>query len=351
MNKQLQYILLPTDKASKLHINNTNKELFYSVLFADKCSLSQPQHLYILSDDEIVLSSNNIGYFIRSHSMTNNSDLIQNPLFISNYKYKKIIATTNPELLGKPFIDSSNYPNGEPIGIYGIPSIFQSDIEYIISLHNWKGKEEMEWYPSAITSSGTDIGEEGKDWEWKQRIKPKEVDVEKLAEDFCSNNGVKGGGIVFNAVKYGYNQALQSNANKKFSLEDMKAIAIEIADWKDGYVGKSDGRNLDAFVKEFIQSLTKQTPNAERYSLEDMRKAIRKAKEHNLVENLLPPVIIFELGEDEIIQSITKEQPKSDTVMVEYEGYNFRNADSTGKNVICDYRPKLKDGCIVIVRD
>jgi len=31
---------------------------------------------------------------------------------------------------------------------------------------------EIEEYPSAITSSGTDIGEEGKDWEWKTRFKP-----------------------------------------------------------------------------------------------------------------------------------------------------------------------------------
>jgi hypothetical protein len=47
----------------------------------------------------------------------------------------------------------------------------------------------------------------------------------------------------------------QLQAQTGYSLEDMKLMAIEVADWKDGYVGKSDKRDLNKVVSDFIQSL------------------------------------------------------------------------------------------------
>ena len=49
-------------------------------------------YILAVSDEEIKLSNDNIGFFLRTHSISNNLDIIQNPSFTSNYKYKKIIA-------------------------------------------------------------------------------------------------------------------------------------------------------------------------------------------------------------------------------------------------------------------
>lgn len=81
-----------------LHNNilSFNNEYFTNLYL--KSISAHAYHLYITSDDEIELSSTNEGWFIRSHSMTNNVDVVENPIFTSKYKYKKIIATTDKSL-------------------------------------------------------------------------------------------------------------------------------------------------------------------------------------------------------------------------------------------------------------
>lgn len=55
-------------------------------------------------------------------------------------------------------------------------------------------------------------------------------------------------------------QAVRSNAIS-YSREDMKAMAIGVADWKDGYTGKSDTRGLNEIIETIIQSCKKEKLN------------------------------------------------------------------------------------------
>ena len=103
----------------------------------------------------------------------------------------------------------------------------------------------------------------------------KEYDIQKLVEEaeneyqqsminhISNKDGAFRSEIAFQCTgfRHGYLKALQSNGG--FSLGDMKAMAIEVADWKDGYVGKSDGRNLHHIIDAFIQSLTKNQPKGD----------------------------------------------------------------------------------------
>ncbi len=54
-----------------------------------------PIELYLVSDEEITLSSSNKDVFIRKHSMINSYDVITNPMFTSKYKYQKVLASSD----------------------------------------------------------------------------------------------------------------------------------------------------------------------------------------------------------------------------------------------------------------
>lgn len=264
MNKPSQFVFLPTDKSSRIHLWG-NTLLDTKEMTSDKEN-TIPQHLYILSDDEIREGDWVFDLVCKTLWKAKNQQ--------SNTKgFKKIIATTNPELWHKEPISvyDPNY-DGKLFGVIGVDKISQSDIEYIISLCNAKGKE---------------------------------VDVEKLAlqkypirmegnEEFRDDANRE--------LRQGYKQCLQDNADKKFTLEDMlKAIRYT----KDlEYMDGSKAQHL--FTPQDI--LTK--------------------------------------------MPITKEQPKSDTVVVEYE-LDSKRMDNEKERYIPNidfYQPKLKDGNICIVR-
>jgi len=71
-------------------------------------------YILAVSDEEVKLSNDNIGFFLRTHSISNNLDIIQNPSFTSNYKYKKIIAYKpkgNAPELDLPLLPPLTHPN------------------------------------------------------------------------------------------------------------------------------------------------------------------------------------------------------------------------------------------------
>jgi hypothetical protein len=126
--QECEVIMLPTDKwSSVVHSTNKYGGLFKSEHYSPMKDMGDSyQHLYILSNEEITLSSNNEGWFLRSHSMTNNTDVIQNPQFTSKYKYKRIIATTDNSLLVK---------NNDMFSTE-LPQIPQQFIDYYINEYN-----------------------------------------------------------------------------------------------------------------------------------------------------------------------------------------------------------------------
>lgn len=92
------------------------------------------------------------------------------------------------------------------------------------------------------------------------------VDVKKLAreltyKDYTDEKGefIKstiGADDYTNGIVRGYNKALRDNADKKFTLDDMNKLSIEIWEWIniDKYGAK---QNLETVTNNFIQSITK----------------------------------------------------------------------------------------------
>lgn len=247
MKKESPYIFIPTDKNSPICLMTDGK---MHILSSDiNNELYKNHFLYILSDDEI----KECDWVIDKHFERSPIKCLNTPDDMIFAGYKKIIATTNPELHGN--IDDAPFV-GSTIVTAGIPSISQSDIEYIISLYNSKDKE-----------------------------------VDELAKKFTDAiwihcpTAVQLTETVNACVKI----ALQDNAEKKFTLDDIKKC-------------------LNCFTDEAPASYIKR----------------------------------------EIIKFFTKEQPKSDTVMVEYEfGLTPFGMKEYGKKPI---QPKIKDSCIVIIK-
>jgi hypothetical protein len=55
-------------------------------------TIETEEYVLAISDEEVKLSNDNIGFFLRTHSISTNIDIIQNPSFTSKYKYEKVIA-------------------------------------------------------------------------------------------------------------------------------------------------------------------------------------------------------------------------------------------------------------------
>jgi len=106
MFKRAKVVMLPTNEKAILFLigdwnklYNTNK--IRSLDSNDFEKDESYQHLYITSNDEITLSSDNNGVFIKNEYLRFTQlkqSIIRNPQFISNYKYFKIIASTDTSL-------------------------------------------------------------------------------------------------------------------------------------------------------------------------------------------------------------------------------------------------------------
>lgn len=246
MRNLLPYILLPTDKASHITLSD-NDVLEYWKIPHGGVEKMKPVYIYILSSDDI----NHGDYFYSS---------VLNKIMQSAIdKYEadgcsKIIATTNPELHIKLRPKTKDDWHNDDF-INDVPKILQSDIEYIISLHNGKGKK---------------------------------VDVKQLASDSMPDEAGYRGFIE------GFNKCSELNADKKFTEKDI----------------------MMAILFGFDQH-----------------------KEHGCIES--PEQRIF-------FTSIGINKPKRDTVMVEYEKVEWlMNINPT---LVGTSQPKLKDGCITIIK-
>lgn len=293
INKNCQYVFLSTNELSKEdEICNTA----YGFAISGKDGIGMGHHLYIISDDEI----NHGDYFY--------SKAFDNIRQSSVDKYDadgcdKVIATTNPELHSYVERGVSNE------FVEGVAKISQSDIEHIISLYNEKGKN---------------------------------VDVDKLAEKSYEN------GIRYKKMnsRYpykigygnGYNQCLQDNADKKFTLQDLKES------YNEGRLNhKEPIQGWDNFIRPLL---------TKKFDLEDMRKIM------NIGMSLRQDQLNGYAGKSgeehlqEYARCLDQEQPKKDTIMVEYENELCNDVLDEGTNYkeFVEQRLKVKDGCIVIVR-
>lgn len=262
MNKPSQFVFIPTEKASEIFLHKGGDMCFNKTGVRDKNEFAIPQHIYILSDDEI---KERDWYYHPINGATKWGTRIED---LASF-CKKIIASTNPELNSR--IDGGSFEEFQSKSY--MPSISQSDIEYIIGVYNRRGK----------------------------------IDVEKLAFDYAyqyNDCEVQRMDDRQGGFEEGYNQCLQDNADKKFTFEDMRNLANSVAE----FVSHNEPDEFDKWIEKKL----------ERYSK-------------------------------------VKEQPKSDTVIVEYKE---RVEEDTTKDYIVGkgqpcitwHEPKLKDGNIVIVR-
>lgn len=222
------YIALPTDKASRIVLEETTKTLMLydterTVLPSNGFT---QHHLYILSGEEIKGGDwyyNGIGIMQSANGEIEKGDYIN---------CKKIIATTNPEL---HFEKSSGLKTLHP----NIPSISQSDIEYIISLYN--GKMES--------------------------INKPKVDSDKIGRDILRRRGALhtlGEPIFQREVRFyteesvlaalrealGNTQCLQNNADKRFTLDYWDKLEKEYEGYMDEVSGDTTYTGLFIWLKE-----------------------------------------------------------------------------------------------------
>ena len=128
-------VMLPTDKITNLILETKNNNLFFTTSDIIN-SIMQYQHLYILSDEEIKV---NDYQYCKLHSITKASNL----LWTKQENCKKIIVTTNPELIIKDWLKIGNdMKGGKYEQLNYIPQIPQEFIQEFIKA-NGKGFEEV----------------------------------------------------------------------------------------------------------------------------------------------------------------------------------------------------------------
>jgi hypothetical protein len=325
MNKLQPIICLPTDKASELFLNNLEVPQYKLTKNKDLEDLGfTNQFLYILSSEPIKEGDWCMGAL--PYKIKDLPDVWDARAF----KHSKIIATSNPELhvdLGHVCLDQlpqlplsliEHYAKYQPKEVMVeyeriCDQCFNDDSDDGCYCHhgNYKTIDKLKLTPSGeicwspVVDSGKvkgvdvslqdiidkrntpsrynsakqrydyseqDIKDILEDYQ-KQSTNVKGVDVDELGYNYYKSNwcGIKQPVIsstpVVEAVKYGYNQALQSS-DKMFSLEDMKeavqrGIEIGIGNYVPEYRDEEgDLRNtnpkITEDVKEYIQSLTKE---------------------------------------------------------------------------------------------
>lgn len=220
MNKPLQFIFLPTDKAietNSLYMIDGKLRVCQDVMnelmkYEDKI---KPQYLYILSDEpqegDWCIAKKKYGPMKYGN--------VFNEMIPAPHDCNRIIATTNPELNREKYLSEGMKSNDS-----FIPSISQSDIEYIISLYNGKDKE---------------------------------VDISQLAKDTFST-GIDDYGSARTCFVMGFKKCLELNADKKFTLEDMGNIMNLGMSLRQDQLNGHTSKSGDEALNDYIQSLTKE---------------------------------------------------------------------------------------------
>ena len=259
-NITLTPILLPTEDASRLHIEQNGSLEYYGNSLP---SLeANPQHLYLCStlpipDVHYTRQYPNISTYKRKYYLHNDSKVIGEILFTTD---PKLIADGVPAIDGNTKAESVDYLKGYKVNfleeyckcykqndkISERKTIEQCKDEVAIK-HRFS---KWMYLPQAIQLSLIDKACE---LYAKQKDNQKGVDVEKLAENVISFNiaGEKKEFISWDICK----EALQSNAGG-FSLEQARQIWNYAGNFFDE---KGERMNFDSF----IQSLTKEQPKGD----------------------------------------------------------------------------------------
>lgn len=310
MNKKLQFIFLPTDKASEI-FSNIDGELHRVKLEQGEVVFlgihSKYQYLYILSEDKIMH-----GDYFYSSSL---NKIMQSAVDLYNTDgCKKVIATTNPELHTK-----KNPEHNENSYVNDVPKISQSDIEYIISLHNEENEDDS-------YNGNVKMQNHIKNY---LKEKDKRVNVEKKTANEIKDESAK---------ECGY---------KDFNhfVEYFKNNATYCAD-------------LDNIIGKIVYKYTNENNTDNKFGSANWKLLVDFYM--YLAENgrLQPKVSKFNNEDvDAFIKSIDKESLKINTIMVEYENVNagwqqLANSGKQGSAYVPEkFEPKIKDGNIVIARD
>lgn len=163
MKKQCQFIILPTDKASR--IQNVNNEVFLADTNIESCGVQKAQHIYIISDDEIKQGD----WFYCSKS----NEYIKCYEKTSCESDKKIIATSNPELHKKwtPIPVNINDERGY---IMDVPCISPSSLEHIIPKYTKGENTVMVEYEDCMGVEITTNKEEDRiNFKYSEGLRPK----------------------------------------------------------------------------------------------------------------------------------------------------------------------------------
>ena len=231
--------LLPTEGASEIFIQN-NKLIY----FPSKCLHSKgldiegqmilPQFVYLCSEIRITYND--------KWMMLNGEEIVSTETLMGNTdEAKKIEFTNNPTLIKdgvKPLPEFAWIEEKDSLGGYG---------------------ERKDFLPELV-----------KMYNQKQSSDVKGVDVEKLATDFATNDGICED---FETERRSFiggfkaNQALQSKAG--FSLEDMYMLSAFVTDFIAGRKGDFITTTPKMVADKFIQSLTPTQPQPSMYLIDN----------------------------------------------------------------------------------
>lgn len=297
MNRPSQFILIPTEKMGVVFSPENNVHLYvsgerYRTKRENDSDISY--HLYIISNDEIKVCDWVIN--LDDNEVYKSKGNIPAALSNKDCLIKKIIATTNPHILMTGDLRFMQITRDKNIG-----DILQSDIEHCINIYNEKNKikcwncgaekKVLTGMCSACGRFHVDVKETDENLENRKIVAAQQYALKNCQDNMGSLTKVK------LAWENGFEtaQSLEGNADKKFTLDDMRKAFNEGMLLPNSKIGSSD--------------------------------------------------TVFQ----QVIQSIYKEQPKSNTVLVEYE--EIFPSYQHGRGLYIDDKPKLdKDGNIVIVR-
>lgn len=143
-----------------------------------------------------------------------------------------------------------------------------------------------------------------------------------------------------------YIVSLYNGEDKAFDFQK------QLAKYLDSYVkSKHTQEECIGFIDGFTQRQILQDNTDKKFTLEDIRKAmiIIAQKINTELSQEKPSGFQVNNFVDDYIKSLTKEQPKSNTVMMEYEENSKYSVSQKG--YLHSIKPKLKDGNIIIVKD
>lgn len=235
-NQTLISYLIPTEDASPLYLYEGKLDV--SCVEGGIKSLSKDcinKHLYLCSTLPIKEGE----YYIDSNGEVVKLKKID--VHINQNSWKKILFTTDPNIVS----DFTFGTEPSAISIDGNTKATISYLDYIEGEKDYRDYYEVNF-----------LTEFCKRWNDKDNQK---VDVEKLAiekysltlnTELTSPQKIKVSAFIDG---FKSNQALQNTG--RFSLVDMKLMAIQVADWKDGKLGNFyNGKNLHHVIDDFIQS-------------------------------------------------------------------------------------------------